>query len=464
MNTEPRTALLLSAVLFVSYGYWHYSLQAEPHILATLFLILFLSRLWRFLKFPTASHGAAVGAFLGLATLMHQSNVLLAPIVLMGGAFSRAARVSLTTFCAVFCGFVIPPYLGVGWTLLGLRSVHDFRDWILGLSLWGPWGHWNLTSSVQAAVGSARCLAGSHFLLGIRPVERFAQRMFPRASWGDEMAVASSVSEGLCYALAAIEVGILAGAVMAIVWWLRKLFRMFSVERGFAVCLLTWIAVLTLFFTWWAPVRVEFWIAPFLPILVVLGYPLPQGAMKGQTRRWLWSAFALGLFVVNFCGSIRPQSMASLEPETAAAMAIEAVVEPGSIVVSDAGFCGRTSKYVISFERIDLVSRCCSVISDGESLHQREPGPSGDPPATGITGNRLVEEDLGMRACRLVDSLLTDSDPRGRSLYLLASPVSSDRGRALLYERLVAAVGERYDISETVPVRAAVNMRSLKRR
>ena len=439
-RVERLWGLIFAATFLFSYGLWHYATQAESYTLAAFFIAAFMWRFIRFLKSPSVRNGVVAGAILGTATLAHQTALLLLPAAVAGalaptGRAERARATGALVTAAVATAGI--PYLVLGWTLLGLRSPVDFQRWAFGLSKWGWWGGWSAASAAQALVGATRSFVGSHFLLGLEPVRVYAMKLFPGASWEDELAIASYVSPRFALALLVTEGFVIAVALVAVARRLSGIRHLLAMDRGLTLFLVVWLAVLGIFFTWWAPERAEFWI-PWFPALIML-VAIRTGHRGSDVRGPIWgaAAFLAALFAVNFWGSIYPQSLDRMEPDTLAALAIEAVVEPGDVVLSDTNFSGRATRYVQSFEKVDLIEACARLrppdIAAGYSLSSR---------------TRAV-----------VASIIAQADSEDRAVYLLATALSRDAKSVALYDSLVAIVAQEFDASEPLPVRADVDLR-----
>lgn len=431
-------ATLFTATLAASYAWWHYALQAEPHMISTALLMGFLWQSCRTTITPSARSWAWSGLWLGLATLMHQKNILLVGAALPAFALAtRDLRQSLrgaAAFLGVLFVVAILPYLVVGGGVLGLRTAPDFMLWIRGLSTWSAWGHWTRSTLPYTLVGIVRSLVGSHFILGLGPVRETAGRLFPRYSLEDELAIAASVPGSMGLLLLFLEAGLLGLSGLAL---LRRAARPGVPGPGgipLTIFLWAWIAIVGIFAAWWAPLRAEFWLDFFPPLLVLLALPRAGGRERTGGPRIL-AAFALTLALVNFAGSIRPQSLAALEPESAVALALDAAVRPGDTVLSDIPFQGRASRYARAFVPVDLL------------------------------GTDFPPGDSGQEVrFRMVDSLLAAAEGAHQSVYVVATPLRSGADDQVAFAGLVAALGERCQTRVTAPVRAGIDLRRITRR
>ncbi|HVP15017.1 MAG TPA: glycosyltransferase family 39 protein [Terriglobales bacterium] len=431
-------AVLFTAILAASYAWWHFALQAESHMLSTALLMIFLWQTCRTLAKLNARSWAWAGLWLGLATLIHQKNILFAAAALPALAvpardFRRVLREE-AAFFGTLAIVVIVPYLVVGVGVLGLRTSAELMLWIRGLSTWSAWGHWSRATVPGVVVGLARSFVGSHFLLRVGPIHAAALRLFPRASFEDEFAIAASIPAGVGVALMILEVPLLALAGLALV---RRIVRPgIPGPRGLPLSLFlwAWIAAVVIFAAWWAPVRAEFWIDLFPPVLVLLAL-LRAGARDASAGSRLIAYVAVALALVNFIGSIRPQSMAALEPESSVALALDAAVKPGDIVISDSPFTGRASRYARTFEPVDLMGAECAL------------GDAAEPARV-----------------RLVDSILVGAERAHRSAYLAVTPLGTADSARAAYRRATASLAEHFETGERIAIRAGLDLRRLRRR
>ena len=434
LGVGPGRAAVFAGILGCTYGYWHYALQAESHVVSTAFLLFFLWRFVALLGAPTRRAAVSAGALLGLATLMHQQHVLivLPALVALPFAEHRGRRLAAVagSFLATYVAVAVLPYLVDAVGLLGLRTIGDIRLWIVGLGTWGRWGHWTRMTPFWAGVGLARCLVGSHFVLGLAPMRAFA---LARGAWCvDKFPIAAAVPPILCKALFLLEALLLAFGAGAIARRAGHLGRLASRQAGVVVFLLAWLVVRAVLPAWWQPRLVEFWIDFFPPLLVLLALPLGQRTERSGHEFRLAGAFCVTLAAVNFLGSIRPEALPAIDRETHVAIALEAGVRPGDTVLADIPFQGTTSQYVETFMKVDLLART-----------------AGD-------DERTQEARLS-----LIDSVLAAADSTGRTVYLVATPLGRDEARRAAYRDLVASLATRYELSKPLPIRAEIELRKI---
>jgi hypothetical protein len=177
-------------------------------------------------------------------------------------------------------------------------------------------------------------------------------------------------------------------------------------------------------------------------------------------------AFVAALFLANLLGSIRPESFASIEPDTHAALEIDAAVQRGDIVISDCSLKRRAADFMRYFEKIDLL-KATSVdagLSPGTLSPPGEPGPGERTETMSEPADPVRTSLMAGRALDLVDSLLTAAERNGRAVFVVLTPLSRDSHRASVYRELTRAIIQHFVSSEPVPVRGGVDMIRLRRR
>ena len=132
-----------------------------------------------------------------LAALIHQVSILILPPLLLACVPRGRQGIRLVSqtgaLLAVFFLAGVLPYLVIGVLVRGADTPSELLEWLRGLSVYGIWGHWRLRTVPAVAIGLVRNFTGSPYLLGFQPIADLAQRLFPRASWQDEMAIGASV-------------------------------------------------------------------------------------------------------------------------------------------------------------------------------------------------------------------------------------------------------------------------------
>ena len=104
-------AFTVSGILVFSYSYWHFGIQGESHLVSTFFLICFAWSSFRYFRDESLGQVILAGVFLSMATLMHQTCILLIPAFLVPAWWrDRSLRGTLPaagTFLATYFLLVI---------------------------------------------------------------------------------------------------------------------------------------------------------------------------------------------------------------------------------------------------------------------------------------------------------------------------------------------------------------------
>jgi hypothetical protein len=334
-------ALAAALLLGGAYAYWYYAVEVEVYTVAALLLIVCLDLLTR----PgawTAQRTLALGVAQGGAVLFHQTNVLLCVPVLVvfvadwwassfdggrtGGA-PRIARIGTNSGrSALLLNFVriirrgVPyvlalaitvgaPYLWVMLGVSGFRSWDRALAWLTEYARTGWWGGpLNSEKVIDLGQGLANTLAqpGGALLwlaLGVAAVPWGRNHEGTRARRqedAEELKARAKQTAPLQRTLLHLDP------------------------------LVAWLFVYGVFFTWWEPDNVEFWIASLPPLLLLLALSLGRG------RPWGWrSMMALGVagaaLVINY-GSIERRGDPATDLQRVVARELVAQATPADLL------------------------------------------------------------------------------------------------------------------------------------
>ena len=439
MGAGPRVALAFAGLLLFSYSFWHFALQAEPHLPSTVFLMGFLLTSARYFQAPSTGRAALSALWLGLATLLHQTSILMIPAFVVAALLRGPDRVTwrrhAPAFASMYFLSAIVPYLLVGFFIRDLRTVAEFKAWIMGISTWGGWGYFTATTPVKSLIGLLRSLLGSHYLLGLEPVMEFADRLFPAASWGDELLLARQVPTWLALLLGLVQLGVMVGLAALLVQVVKRLGALWRSRRSITAFLLVWLGIYGGFIMWWAPERAEFWIGVILPLMALGALALGDEVPDGRWARKGLPMLVVGFLLVNLLGSIRPQAAPGIEEETRLILEIDAATEPGDTILSSCAFRGRAAKYVYSLNKMNLQGPRLFLASIASPAAETGHGPR-------QSGPNLV---AGMTPLEAVGTAMEMAEGRGHSVFLIPQPLWLEEARAAEYNGTVQAILERWD-------------------
>jgi len=277
--------LLSMVALGGSYAFWYYAVEVEVYTLATFFLI---GVIWM-VDNPaprTVRWALGLGVMLSGALLFHQTNVLLAiPLLVVAGseiAHNRPYWRPWLLAAAVASGIVLGAYLWVMVGVSGFRTSDQVSAWTLQYATTGWWGGRGTLADLGAGISNTvASLNGGFFLIS------------------------------------AIAVSLLALRTRRIGMW--------------SIWLSVWLLVYGVFFFWWEPDNIEFWIGVTPVAVLLLISPL------AKTRPWrVHSLMALALSIIvatsNY-GAITLRGDARTDLQRTIASAVAAASQPADLLL-----------------------------------------------------------------------------------------------------------------------------------
>ncbi|WP_298816859.1 glycosyltransferase family 39 protein [Chloroflexus sp.] len=287
----------LAATLSVglSYAYWYYAVEVEVYTLAAVALMVSLWLLATMARSPTWPTAGWLGLAQGIAVLGHQTNVLLTipALVTIGlAANDQRSRFQLATaYLLPLAAVVGGAYLWVAFGVSGMRSWAEVWVWLTGYARTGFWGG-SIDGAKLARLGKG---------------------------WSETLApVGGSI------------IGIVALVLLVTGW--RGLLRL---PRPLLAGLLSWLIGYGLFFLWWEPDNIEFWIASLPPLAVLLSAALashPLDRLRAGLSGYIGLAPALALLAINL-PAIGERGDAGRDLQRRIAAALVAASQPGDLII-----------------------------------------------------------------------------------------------------------------------------------
>jgi len=333
-GSERSFLLLAFGLAFLT---WHYASMVEPVSFFLFFSVLNLYFMLRVLSDSGVSMRLAVamGAVNALAILFHQSLVLACPfsLVLLWSRSGRGMRwKAVLGYLAVLCPAVALPYLLVGTTLAGARSVGALYRWLVYFQ----------THFAERGLGHMDNVRPGLILTGIG-------RVFLGAASLKSYLVGGSARDAGFYmaALPFLSTALfLAVGLAALALKIRTVFQTRAREIVVVVVLAIVFGVVA---AWWSPTSRTFW-APVLPCLLILA-----GLGFARIERPVWlvrakygilSLFVLLLLVGNLSGGILEKHRAGDEKEPLV-VELRARVGPEDVVILEDGRLRRCVDYLM---------------------------------------------------------------------------------------------------------------------
>ncbi|WP_322816837.1 glycosyltransferase family 39 protein [Chloroflexus sp.] len=279
----------LAATLWVgfSYAYWYYAVEVEVYTLAAVALIGVLWLLFKMAQQPTMHVSIWLGITQGLAVLGHQTNVLLSVPIFLTIALAVTNRLRRLR---LFISYLIPLLMVVGsaylWVAIGVSGMRCWEDIWLWLTDYAQTGFWG------GAIDGAKFIG---LLKG----------------WSATLAFFGGGVIGLA------SIGLLVagrGGVARLPLPLRA-------------GIVGWLGVYGLFFLWWEPDNIEFWIACLPPLALLLSAAL--------TVRWIgWVGLLLSLSLLSLnLPAIIERGAAERDLQQRIAAALAEISQPGDLII-----------------------------------------------------------------------------------------------------------------------------------
>ncbi|WP_276485211.1 hypothetical protein [Paraflavitalea pollutisoli] len=308
-------SLISITVVAFSFGPWFYSTNIEvyaPPICLLLAALYILTRPdWR------SGDIWKVSLLHVLAILFHQVHVLFAPIVLYKLWRERKKcpmLPDLLKYAATGVVLVGGAYFLIGWVVLEQNSTTLWMNWLEGYAQ--QEAHWkplNSKTPFLVATGYSHAFVGGHFVFRIAPVEQYLKTSLSTHSLGDEMYLVRNMSQGVAMVLGVLSLlfGLL--VLSLLIRFVRNYRKLNATLGGVVTPLMLAGIIYSVFFTFWMPEILEFWIFQvYLVWLLLLGAFLYGGqgipAANGIGRvkpPTVVAIISLLLFCINYFGSIR---------------------------------------------------------------------------------------------------------------------------------------------------------------
>jgi hypothetical protein len=315
LELSAARSLVAALTAGSSFGLWFYSGTVEVYVIPLCLLSLAFYLLSATRSSPALM--AAAGLVTGLGVLFHQIHVLFAVVAIArlaldyrGGRAAAIREFVVYGICAalVAIGGYAAVIIGGGHA----ESLETVWMWLTNYAQKTAYWHaLEPETFLLALVGLARSIVGGHFLFALPEVGQALQAAMPTKGYQEEMFLVRNISAAQAYLLLAVALlaaaVILALAVNAV----HGIGRLDGARRRTVRLLLAWLVPYGVFFLFWEPYNLEFWL-PQSEILWLLLFGLqPQrSANAGGERRIRLAAMlpwcALLLVVsVNYFGSVR---------------------------------------------------------------------------------------------------------------------------------------------------------------
>jgi hypothetical protein len=327
-----RNACLLgTTIVAFSYGVWFYSVNVEVYMPPLFFILWSLYVLTN--KDFSVKDIWKIAVLHSLAILFHQVNILFTIVVLYVLIRNRIFK-SVIGYGMLGLLITGGAYFTIGWFVVGTNSFDSWLNWMQGYTVGHDyWQPLSAKTPVNVIMGFGHAFLGGHFVFRLPSVEQYLQRSFKSHGLRDEIFLASNITADTAWALAALTVVFVVIFIVLVFKFAARYRQMtmhFRVINPLIVCL----AVYSLFFCFWMPEILEFWIlqAVLVWLLVVGMMPLIRFPFRIRQNIGL-VILALCLFCINFFGSLRWLQSSENDWYFIQTKKISASIQPGDVIV-----------------------------------------------------------------------------------------------------------------------------------
>ncbi len=291
-------------VIAFSYGTWFYSVNIEVYTAPLFFILLCIY----YLSGPVSPRTInKLFFFHCCAILFHQVNILFALILIVyiWTVLKEQRYKYLLQYLASGLLLVGGAYFIAGWIVEGNQSLETFGNWVLGYTYGhNYWQPISLRTPFNVITGFSHALIGGHFVFNLSGPDGFMHRILASHNLADEIFIARNLSMFWSWVLLILT--------LVFCWLLLRtgflLFRNISAISSrykILVLLLAGTFILySLFFLFWMPEILEFWIPQTVIMWLLLAGALPA-VVPPKPRFSPVLLMALLLFIINYAGSIR---------------------------------------------------------------------------------------------------------------------------------------------------------------
>ena len=303
--TAP-VALVGTTVIAFTYGVWFYSTNIEVYAPPMFFLLATLYRLTG--KDFSQRTVVEVALLHCAAILFHQVHILFTVTVLYVLWKHRARihlRKALLQYAAIGIILVGGAYFIVGWMVEGHTSLSKWTAWMQGYASGNAYWHsLDLNTPVAVATGFSHAFIGGHFIFRLPGLSTYLDKAAGAHSLSDEWYLVRNMSEGMAIFLAVITVLLVSMMLWLLIRFIRKFRTIKNTWRVEMMPLLVTGIVYSIFFCFWDPEILEFWIFQTVLFWLVLFGTLGQERKNFPFRL----RPALGMAFIAICLFIPAES------------------------------------------------------------------------------------------------------------------------------------------------------------
>jgi hypothetical protein len=309
-NQSQILSLAATAVIAFSYGMWFYSVNIEVYAPPMFFLLAALYKLSdRNFSQPDVWKVALLHSS---AILFHQVHILFTfTILYILWQQRRKLKLASAFLQYAIIGIVLVggAYFIVGWMVEGHNSMAKWFVWLQGYAHGNDyWQSISIKTPVYVATGLSHAFIGGHYVFRLPGVNSNLAKLTGEHSLSDELYLVRNMGEGMAIFLSILSLVL---AVMMIWLFVRFWMKYKTIKKSYGPAispLMVTGIVYSIFFCFWEPEILEFWIFQTVIFWLILLGTQMQGRenFPFRLKPIVGVAFiAACLFIINFFGSIR---------------------------------------------------------------------------------------------------------------------------------------------------------------
>jgi hypothetical protein len=359
------TSLFATAVVAFSYGVWFYSTNIEVYLPPLFFILLCLYILTK--KELSKKDIWQIALFHSLAILFHQVNILFTVVVLYY-IIKNKMYSSLWIYAITGAVLVGGMYFIAGWFIEGHNSMSAWIKWMEGYTVGhGYWQPPSVKTPLHVITGFAHAFIGGHFIFQLPAVEYYFQHSFQSHGLKDEIFLSQHIDDLLAWVLTVVTVVVAVYLLVLIIRFIKK-YR--SIKKHYPVDpLLITLLVYSVFFCFWMPEILEFWILQMVIVWILL-----LGSLRTKPVIYF---LPFAMLFINYYGSVKWLQSSKYDWYDKETNIIKRSITPGDLIIVDNEWILKdylryyTEATIMASDEPEFSNAIDKIISEKRALHKK---------------------------------------------------------------------------------------------
>lgn len=289
-------------VIVFTYGFWLYSINVEVYAPPIFFLLctIYLLGSKQFTK-----NIVGISIFHSLAILFHQVHVLFIVVVLWKLVSKKAYR-EIIIYAIIGILLVGSVYLSIGYFVEQKQTLDDLWKWLSGYTNSSfYWQKPGLEMLVKVFTGFTHAYIGGHFIFQLDWIKELLKG-YRGHSLADEMYLVRELSSTVSLILTFCSILFAVAFAYFNIRFFKSIPTIKTNRHPIIGPLLITTIVYSIFFCFWMPEILEFWIFQTICIWIILfGTAYVNGLFKKNYNIYFVFITAALLFAINWWGSLK---------------------------------------------------------------------------------------------------------------------------------------------------------------